>query len=288
MVKYTFMLIGSLLVRIFPLKLCYRIAELLADLAHPLIDVRRENCASNLRLITGKRQVYDLTRSVFRHLARNTVDFLRFPHLSKGELDRMTEAVQKTGFGHLRKALNRGRGVVFITPHLGNWELGGAFLASLGFAVNVVAESITPKRQIIKRQRIGQLYETYRTKAGMKVIPMEKGAMPVYRALKRGEMVVLVADRDLTGAGTVVQFFKRRVSFPRGPAYFALKTGSPIVPGYIVREGEGYVAVIEPPIEVTTGANIEALTQKISERLEVQIRRHPEQWFVFERIEEGL
>lgn len=285
MVKYVSMLIGSFLVRVLPLKLCYRIAQLLAELAHSIISIKRENCASNLRLITGRSWVYDLTRSVFRHLALNTVDFLRFPHLSQEQL---AEMAPKIKLENLKRALGRGKGVILVTPHLGNWELGGAILASVGFPINVVAESLAPKRQIIKRQRVAELYQAYRAKTGMKVIPLEKAAMPVYRALRRGEMVVLLADRDLAGTGVEVQFFGREVSLPQGPAYFALRTGSPILPGYLVREGGDYIGVIEPPLGSDGAARIETLTQKISDRLEVQIGKYPDQWFVFKRIEDGL
>lgn len=285
MVKYTLMLIGSFLVRTVPLKLSYKISEALAELAHSLDKKRRENCASNLRLITGRAQVYDLTRSVFKHLAKNTVDFLRFPHLSRAQIAHMTDT---EGLENLRKALSKGKGVILISPHLGNWELGGAVLASLGFPVSVVTESIAPKTQIVKRQRIAGLYENYRTKTGMKVIPLEKGAVPVYRALRRGEIVVLLADRDLTGSGVSVRFFGRKVCFPQGPAFFSSKTGSPIVPGYLVRKGSTYIGVAEPALQPDEEGGIDSLAQQISDTVQSQIREYPDQWFVFGRIEEGL
>lgn len=285
MVKYTLMLLGTALLRLIPLKLAYSISTNLADLCHILLRQRRNTLKHNFSTISGetlsRRQLHRLSKSTFRNIAKATVDFLRFPLLSKEEILSVVEA---EGIERLRKALAKKKGVILVTPHLGNWDFGGAVLAALGFPINAVTETIAPKRGSVKKQMIGGLYREYRTRVGMKVLPLESSPVGIYRALKKDEVVVFVADRDITGSGLEVTFLNRKMALPKGPAFFSLKTGAPIVPSYLVRKDRSYLGVVEEPIDSEGVKDLTQLTQRIAQRLESQIRRYPDQWFVFERL----
>jgi KDO2-lipid IV(A) lauroyltransferase len=287
MLKYTLMLLGSRLVRVLPLWFAYRVAGCLARLAVIVIPARKRALTKNYAVITGKTDgafLGRLVRSAYRHLALNTVDFLQFPTLSPDRIVRMGTGA---GLENLDRALGRGRGVVLVTCHLGHWEFGGALLASLGYPVTVIAESIAPARKLFREERIASLFRDFREKTGMTVIPMEKAMMRAARALKGGKVLVFLADRDIAGSGVEVTFFGRQRSLPRGPAFFSLRLGSPIVPGYVVREEDGmHLGTVCEAID-TEGlscdeAGIRELTQKIAERLERMIISYPDQWFVFE------
>jgi len=291
MLKYALMLLGSRLARVLPMWFAYWLACRLADLAYLGIRTRRRILSRNIALITGKsdqRELTRLVRSAYRHLAKNTVDFLLFPFLTRERIRKMARC---EGLEILDRALNKGKGVIFITSHLGHWEFGGAVLASLGYPMVVIVESIAPEKQILKKERIASLYRSFREKTGMAVIPLEKVMMPAVRALRGGKLLVFVSDRDITGQGVEVDFFGRRCRLPRGPAFFSLRMGSPIVPGYLVRDRDGsYLGVAHKEIECGDLAcdenGIREVTQKIAVALENMISKYPDQWFVFEPVGE--
>ncbi|MFQ5907178.1 MAG: lysophospholipid acyltransferase family protein, partial [bacterium] len=141
MVKYALMLLGSRLVRVLPMWLAYWLACRFADLAFLGIPSRRRILTKNIAMITGKsggRELARLVRSAYRHSAKNMVDFLLFPSLTS---DRIREMTRHEGLENLDHAFEKGRGVIFVTSHLGHWEFGGALLASLGYRPVVIAES---------------------------------------------------------------------------------------------------------------------------------------------------
>jgi KDO2-lipid IV(A) lauroyltransferase len=291
MLKYTLMLLGSRLVKVLPTFIAYFLACRFADLAYLTIPKRRTLLARNIALITGKtdkKEIGRLVKSAYRHSAKNMVDFLMFPYLTKERIKKMARC---EGLEDLDRAVAKGKGVVFITSHLGHWEFGGALLASLGYSALVIAESIAPKRKMVKKERIASLFRDFREKTGMVVIPMESLMTPVVRALKKGKIVVFVADRDITGEGVEVTFFGRKCRLPRGPAFFSLRLDASLILGYIVRNGEvPYLGVMEKEIPhegLQCDENgIRELTQRMARVMESVISKYPDQWFVFEPVGE--
>ena len=108
-------------------------------------------------------------------------------------------------------------------------------------------------------------------------------------ALRRNEVVGLIVDRNLTESAVTVPFFGAPARLPGGPALLAIRSGAPILAGIAVRRPDGrFEGVIEPPIDVARSGNarrdVEAITGAIAARLEYYIRRHPEQWTVFQPV----
>jgi lauroyl/myristoyl acyltransferase len=291
MVKYTLMLLGSRLLRVLPLRLAYWLASAGGYLAYLGIPARRRILSENIALITGKkdrREVSRLVRSAYRHTAMNTVDFLLFPSLTDRRIAGMSNS---KGFENLDHALELGKGVIVVTSHLGHWEFGGILLASRGYPVVVIVESIAPKKKLFKKERIASLYREFREKRGVTVVPLEKAVSRSVGALRSNKILVMVSDRDITGQGIEVSFFGRRCRLPRGPAFFSLRMEAPIIPGYLIRERDGrYLGVVEEAIkpdgQACNEANIRELTQKVARRLEAMISKYPDQWFVFEHVGE--
>lgn len=293
MIKYFLMVTGSFLVGLLPPALSYMLSVGVADIAWALSRGRRARLTENYRLVFGgglaSGRAHRLTRSAFRHMARNVVDFLRFPRLSPRVIRGMTSV---EGVEHLRQGMEDGKGAILVTGHIGNWELGGGLLASFGFPTNVVAESIAPARTLFLKDRIRRLYTGHRRAVGMRVIPLESSGPASYRCLRRGDLLVLLGDRDISATGIAVTMFGETVRVPRGPAVLSLRLGAPIFTGYLVRDRSGrYRGIVDPSIPFQASGDFERdvreLTKVVTGRLESYVRRFPDQWFVFERINSG-
>jgi KDO2-lipid IV(A) lauroyltransferase len=126
-----------------------------------------------------------------------------------------------------------------------------------------------------------------RSSRGLNVIPLGR-PMRIGRALRSNEVVFFVADRSLGGDGVELDFFSKQAVFPRGPAYWSLKTGAPIVMGFCVREGSGFVCYAEPAMEFEPCGDIDRdirdLTKRIVEAFETHIARHPCQWCMLQPV----
>ena len=198
------------------------------------------------------------------------------------------------GSDNLEKTLVRGKGVILASAHLGNYELGGSFLASLGFPVYAVVEDI-PRRHTGAMNRV-------RTRFGMGVVAYDDvpGMLGI---LRTGGILVLVTDRDFGFNGLEMEFGKGVRRIPLGPALLAERTGASIQLAYCIivdesssgicgkkvrcgRRRTAYKLIIEPPLEVNTAGSLRArvasLTAVISARLACVILSHPDQWFIFQ------
>src|SRR5262249_47217297 len=150
---------------------------------------------------------------------------------------------------NLDQALAGGKGVVIVTAHVGALDLAGIYLAACGYPISVVVEDLEP--------RLHGVWTRYRSVTGMRVLSRRHGALLAYRALTRGEIVALVADRLIDGPRLEVEFCGDRRVLPSGPAALARRAGAPIVFLQMTRrpDGSGYDLVTEPAIaaEGTTG-----------------------------------
>lgn len=280
MIKYTLMLLGSVIVRFLPLRFAYLLAKILGRIAYWVFRGVRGVIRENLSIIFGEElqdsEKQRLSKNLFTHMALNTVDFLRFPYYRYP-----TELMEIEGLNLLKDLYGEGNGVILVSLHLGNWEVGGMLLAQFGFAVSVVTESIRPQKSLFKRDRIANLYRKCREGIGLKTIPLEQGGIRELRALTRGEILVLLADRDISGSGIEVEFFGIRGKVPKGPAILAVRTGAPIVIGVCVRLRDDRLHVFIEPLEYNS-ENTHEITELLVKKMEYYIRRYPDQWFVFQ------
>jgi lauroyl/myristoyl acyltransferase len=239
---------------------------------------RRRTIAENIEHLTDSlppHKKQSLAKRLFRQLVEDATDLFRLPSLSHEEI---LGLVRLDGVEHIRALHAEGRGIIVVTPHLGPYELGGAILAVLGFPVHAMVEEIDPDTN-------GAL-ASYRRATGMELIPRNSGLRQLYRLLKEGKIVLLVADRVIgEGAdGLLVPFGDAMRAVPTGPAAFALATGSPIVVGHIVRGSPGaprYFLHVDPPIE-PAGHTRDSLTRLVATRFNTLICQHPDQWYVFQ------
>jgi KDO2-lipid IV(A) lauroyltransferase len=216
-----------------------------------------------------------LIRKSFRHMGREAVSTFRLGRMDREEVRRRTEVV---GFDEVREVAARGKGLIVISGHFGNWEIGGASIAVHGVPVEVVAQ----------RQR-NPLFDAElaanRNRLGMEVIERKEAPKKVLRALRSGKAVGIVGDQNVRRGGVFVDFFGRPAATARGTALFALRTGAPIFLGMAKRipgVPQRYRVTFEPIDFSPTGdmeQDVLRLTEVHTKHLEKHVRGAPEQYF---------
>jgi KDO2-lipid IV(A) lauroyltransferase len=172
---------------------------------------------------------------------------------------------------------------VLALPHLGNWDLAGAWLASRGHRLTVVAEPVEPPE-------LFDWFVSQRRALGMEVVPLGPSSLvEVLRAVKAGGVICLVADRDITGDGMRVEFFGARTTMPGGPAMLALRAGVPLIPAgvYFLPNGRGRAEFGPPLVTERTGRlrdDVQRVTQDLAHRFEALIAAAPEQWLTMQPV----
>jgi KDO2-lipid IV(A) lauroyltransferase len=273
----------SYLLHLLPLRVTYAATVAVAYVIYFCWPALRKSVMANMRQIVGEdadeATIRKLTKSNYRNYFKYLVDFLRFPYLSKEELEKVCHA---SGWEHLDAALQSGKGVIFVGFHFGNWDLAGAMLALRGYPLNVVAESFEP-------EKLNDLIQRYRIEKGMKIIPLETAAKKVLRALRQNEILGLLIDRPEPQNGIPVEFFDKIAAVPGGAATLAVKTGAKLVLGYLVRLPDNtFSGLISPHLDVElTGdftLDVQRVTQKIMDLVEECIRQYPDQWYMFRQM----
>jgi len=268
-----------------PRRLAYRAGCRTADGFYRR-DVRgRKAVEANLRTIfrfkgqsLERGEMDRQVRETFRQFGKYLVDFFRYTGLSRRRAKRLIDIESRE---HLEGAAALGKGVILVTAHLGSWELGGAFIAGMGYPVNAV---VLPENN----KRTNAMFQRYRERRGLKVIPLGCAARALLGALRRGEAVVLMADRDYTARSDFVEFFGRKVRLPTGPARLSVKTGAPVVPAFLLRlKGDRFLLRFYPRIEPDGPASADHVRDRIREVLQGEIGENPNQWFMFDDFWSG-
>jgi len=272
---------GSALGRLVPEPVSLALATAAGRAVASRPSERRRMLRRHLRRALGPdAPEAEVNRQAARAMAaygRYWVDTFRVPFLSLDDLER---AFSFSGREHIEAGLAAGRGVILGLPHLGGWELAGAYVARTGDPITVVVEELQPPEAF-------RWFADLRRSMGMTVVAAGPGAAPaVSSALKANHVVCLLSDRDLTGTGVPVEFFGERTTLPGGPATLALRTGATLVPMAVYAAWRDHEAVIRPPIDTARGGpfrvDVARVTQDLARELEVLIRRAPDQWHLLQ------
>jgi Kdo2-lipid IVA lauroyltransferase/acyltransferase len=244
----------------------------------------RRAIAANLSIILGKppesQDVLRAAREMVRGHSSAWFDFLQFALRRPQESARLVESV--IGFSRIVEGRLAGKGVLLVTAHLGNWEIGGLMLAQVREPIHVVlVPDLFSGVERIRRR----LHE----RAGVIEIPVDRSIAPtlsVLRALEGNSVVAMQGDRDFDNTGVAVRFFGREAYFPRGPLRVAMATGAAVLPAFIVRVPDGrYRAIIEEPLPIQRQGPRDFALKTNLERyvavLERYVRLYPDQWYCF-------
>ena len=254
-----------------------RIGEWLGALGYRPLGIRRSVVERQVRAAfpgLAESEVLRIARASYEHLGRTSIEAAllasRTPEQVRAMFDRTENAEV------LETARAEGKGILFVTGHLGNWELAGAFVAG-----HVPLEAVA-------RGMENPLFDGYitrtRRRLGMTVIHDADAVRRVPRAMREGKSVAMLVDQGAAGlASSWVPFFGRYAKTPRGPAVFALRLGAPLVFGTALRQPSGkYVMYYERVPVHPTGdreADIDRIVADYTATLERWIRRAPEQYF---------
>ena len=260
-----------------PRVLAWPLARLYAGLLDFALPRLRRVAVFNLALVlpelsTAERQ--RIVDGVFRSIARLLLVFSRFPRLTR---DNVAEWIRLDAFEHVETARQRGRGILFATAHLGNWELSAFAYALLVEPMHVVVRPLD-------NQRIDALVERRRTLSGNHLIQKKEFARGILKALAANQAVGILADQNSTpDEGVFVDFFGVPACASTGLARLAAHSQAAVIPGFALwsEKERRYVLRFYPPVEIT--GHIQADTQRIQSQLESVIRQYPDQWLWIHR-----
>ncbi|MFD5316226.1 phosphatidylinositol mannoside acyltransferase [Streptomyces sp. NPDC127098] len=224
----------------------------------------------------------ELSRAGMRSYLRYWVESFRLPTWSA---ERIKGSFALTDVHRATDPLAEGRGVVLALPHMGNWDLAGAWLVTaLDLPFATVAERLKP-------ERLFDRFVAYREQLGMEVVPHTGGASfgTLARRLRGGGIVALVADRDLSRSGIEVSFFGERARMPAGPALLAQQTGALLLPVSLWYDETSVIkGRIHPYVPVpesgTRAEKTAVMTQALADVFATGIAEHPQDWHMLQRL----
>ena len=276
--------LGSALAQRAPARLAYACAVAGGELAYLLWAEKRWITKRNFAVVLGRsvddREVARTTRRSFRNFAKYVIEIMRFPMLGIGDFERLV-SIEAASWENLRAARQHGRGLIFVSLHFGNFELGGARIADQ-IPLNVIADDL-------ENQRLMDLLVGNRAHKNINLHSPDGAARKALKALRRNEMVGLMMDLGPRAAAlenVKTTFFGIPALFPTVAANLARVSGAPIVVAAVVRERDNtFRGIALPPIIVERTAeaarDIEGGTQAIASALEQFVRGWPDQWYIF-------
>ena len=259
------------------------------DLFYVLMKKTRARVRKNIEGVSrgrwSKERVNVSTRRTFQNYGQYLLDYMVMHRLLPSNKGRWVE--EEVGAGYMMEALQAGKGAICITPHLGNWEIGGLLFSFRGGSLNVLTLG---ERDLDTRS----FREEMRRRRGIKILyinPKDESPMAILdavKALRRNEIVAMLGDRIESQKIMVFDFFGRKTAFPIGVAILAMATGAPVLPVFVVMgRNRKYRGIIEPPIHFNPSSREDRETviqegmEKLVKKFEEYIEKYPDQWYNF-------
>lgn len=262
----------------------FRVVEIytsfLAWVTHAVLHRYRQRMEDNLAAALGKEiplaeDRKKLVWRAWRNFARGVLDTTAVMHYSKQHI---IDSVKLEGEEHIRRALEKGKGVLGLSAHLGRFTLIGARLAASGYPFSVVVKHPAD-------ERFARLTDEYRAQVGIHTIPAKPrraAVRGILKALRENRIVLIIADEFKSG-DVMVEFFGMKLPAPRGPATMAIRTGAATLPMFATLQSDASVLLsVGAPIPAVDREEVEAsvvaTTALYTRHLEDAIRRYPDQW----------
>ena len=255
-----------------------KIADFLGRLWFALDKRHRDVALKNLTHVFGMEKNASEIRRLARRIFRNLV-FIIFEigWLQRLQEKKFSKYFHVHGLHYLKNAHKKGKGVLVLTGHMGNWELLSMAAAMLGYPMSAIYRPLDFKP-------LDLFFVNLRGHYGAGLYPKKNAMRPILRGLKKGELIGILLDQNTSvKSGVFVDFFNRKACTNKGLALIALGTDTPVVPLFLLREEDGYRVEFGPEVTIIrTGdkeKDIKANTRQYNRVIEDVIRRYPEQWF---------
>lgn len=255
-----------------------RIGGAIGRLGYRPLRIRRDVVMRQIAAAFPERSradVASVARAAYTHLGRLAIETALLQQLDREHVIALVDELE--GWELLEQAQRAGNGAIIVTGHLGNWELGGAYIVARGLRLEVIA------------RRMGNpLFDRYlttvRERTGMAVIYDHDAVGRVPRALREGHLIAFLSDQGVIGlASTFVPFFGRPAKTPRGAAVFALRFGSPVLFATCLRKPSGRFRLVIERVEAERSGDreldVDRLVAAYTATLERWVRHEPGQYF---------
>lgn len=263
---------------LLPRKVWLAFCGFLGSLAYTFSPKPRERAIVHLGYAFGKeksiQEIIALSKKAFHALGKNAGELLRA--IKVRNLDDLNKILVTHGFENFEQANAKGKGVIFLTCHLGAFDLQVTNMALRGLKPNIIGTAL-------KDERLNQILVEYRNAYGAIAIERGKETLRMIKALKTGGSIAILIDQDTNVKSCFVDFFGMKAATPVGAAVLAMKTGAAVVPTYVHLANDGLQHMhILPEIPLVISGEEEkdvvTNTQRYTQFIEDVVRQHPEQW----------
>lgn len=226
----------------------------------------------------SKDEIKKIARGTYQNLGMNVFEHLSMPMLSNQDICRIVHLPNED---ILVEALAKGRGVIFVGGHFGNWEYSSSSLPANGYRSGVVVAKIA-------NPYLDKKINEHREASGGEMINKGMATRAVIKILRANGTVGMLMDQNENRDGVFVDFFGRPCATPKGPAAIAIKTGAAMIFFAPIRQDDGTIKVIFESVKIdyqagATEENIRDITQRCTSRLEHYTRLYPDHWFWMHR-----
>ncbi len=274
-------LIASFLVRglnrflhVMPIGFNLWLGRCLGDLVRLLSGKRIGITYANLKAAFCRektpKEIKHISKGVYRHMAQTFAELVSLTKVDEKYVDKY---IKIQNMERIEKASKNPKGMIMVSAHFGNWELSTAASAIKGYTLCILAREQ-------KMKRLNELFNQLRESKGATVIRKGMDIKRMFRLLREGRSVGLLADQNAGTSGKLIDFFGRPASTAIGPYRFAQKSGAWVLPAFIHRvKGPYQELILEEPMVVGKDEDVTLYARRYNKLLEKHIRAYPEQWF---------
>jgi KDO2-lipid IV(A) lauroyltransferase len=246
------------------------------------VPFRKQLVLTNISLSfpeKSKKEINKIAKNTYKTFIRVFIDMFFISRMPDENIERMLVYDKDM----IEKALSKGKGLVLLSAHFGNWEL-----SALAFAKKYPVALIVAKQS---NDFVDTMIESFRSKEGFNIFNFQRDDKMSFRqiikVLRKNQVLALLGDQDAGHKGVFLPFMGRLASTPKGPAFFALRAGSPLMTAFGVCQKDGSMKMKLEELQMPNTGNeekdIEAINTIYNKRLEEVIRENPDQWFWFHR-----
>ncbi|HEV2236561.1 MAG TPA: hypothetical protein VGR57_07855 [Ktedonobacterales bacterium] len=282
--KYWAFRVAAVVIPLVPLWISDPLARLAGLAIYAVAPGMRRKARANLARIPGLERPTVLERTcrqAFQHLALNYIDFFRTRTEDARRIEQEYTVLREELF---HQALARGKGLIVVSAHLGNWEIAVSRMGMIGVPITIPAERLKPERLFALSCRLREHH-------GVRIVPVDRrdSLREMLAALARNEIVLMAIDRDVIGSGVAMSLFGAPAPIPTGGVLLARHSGATVLWASSWRVGRGRavggfeeIAPSEPASATSELSDGQAALRRALrpqvDLIERFVTRHPEQW----------